>query len=365
MKKVRFLDLSIKNSREKKRLKTIFSKSLDDGVFVLGKPVENFEKKISNILNLKYSIGVSSGTNAVYLALKAIGIKPGDEVIVPCMSWYSTFTSVVMNKAIPIGIDIDDDLLMNLNHIKSKVTKKTKAILYVHFTGYVKDLTNLSKYCKSKNIFLIEDCAQSFFGRVNKKQSGTFGDIAAFSMNPMKVFSALGDAGAIATNNGELYKKIKVFRYAGVNMKKDECLYPELNHKIDTIQAKFLDYKLSLISGVVKKRILNAKYYDKNLKYVTKPKFSNRLNNVYYTYQIKCKKRDKLKFFLKKNGIETKIQQQKLLYDHSGFKKYNIYKSNFPIGRKMSKQSLCIPIHEKLKNSEIKFVVKKINEFYS
>ena len=161
MKKVRFLDLSIKNSREKKRLKTIFSKSLDEGVFVLGKPVENFEKKISNILNLKYSIGISSGTSAVYLALKAIGIKPGDEVIVPCMSWYSTFTSVVMNKAIPIGVDIDEDLLMNLNNIKSKVTKKTKAILYVHFTGYVKDLTNLSKYCKSKNIFLIEYCEQS------------------------------------------------------------------------------------------------------------------------------------------------------------------------------------------------------------
>ena len=365
MKKIKFLNLAISNKSERKKLIKIFSNSLDDGIFVLGKKVLNFEKKIANKLKVKYAVGVSSGTNALYLSLKSLGIKAGDEVLVPCMSWYSSFTAVAMVGAIPKGIDINDNLLMDLNNIEKKITKKTKAILYVHFTGLVKDLTKLKKICKQKKIYLIEDCAQSFYGRVNKKFAGSFADVSAFSTNPMKVYAALGDSGFVTTNNHKIYKKLLLLRYAGVDMKKDECFYPDLNNKIDTLQASILNFRLSTIKDIIKKRISNAQYYEKNLKNVKKPLFSKFGNHVYYTYQIICEKRDKLKKFLEKYGIETKIQQKKLIYDHNGFKNYNRFSAEFTKGDILKNKILCLPIHEKLTISDLKLITDKINNFYN
>jgi dTDP-4-amino-4,6-dideoxygalactose transaminase len=363
MKKIRFLNLAVSNKDERKKLIKIFSNSLDDGVFVLGKKVLNFEKKIARKLNRKYAVGVSSGTNALYLSLKSIGIKAGDEVLVPCMSWYSSFTAIVMAGGIPIGVDIKDNLLMDLNNIKKKITKKTKAILYVHFTGLVQDLTGLKKFCKKKNFFLIEDCAQSFYGKIKNQFAGSFSDVSAFSTNPMKNYAGLGDSGFVTTNSFKIYKKLLILRYAGIDMKKDECIYPDLNNKIDTLQASILDYRLSTISEIIKKIISNASYYEKNLLNIKKPIFSNKGNHVYYTYQIIHEKRNELKNFLEKNGIETKIQQNKLIYDHYGFKNFNKYSLKFPNGNILKNKILCLPIHEKLNQTELKFITNKVNEF--
>ena len=365
MKKIRFLDLSISDNKEKKQLVKIFSNSLKDGIFVLGNKVSKFEEKISKKLNRKYVVGVSSGTNALYLSLKSIDIKYGDEVLVPCMSWYSSFTAITMVGAKPIGIDIKDDLLMDLDGIEKKITKKTKAILYVHFTGLVKNLTKLRSICKRKKIYLIEDCAQSFYGKIKNNYSGSFSDVSAFSTNPMKVYAGLGDSGFVTTDNIKIYKKLLLLRYAGIDMKKDECIYPDLNNKIDTLQASILSYRLSKIKNIIKKRILNAKYYENHLLHVKKPIFSDKGNHVYYTYQIICEKRDQLKKFLEKNGIETKIQQNKLLYDHVGLKSFNHYSLTYPKGNTLKKKILCLPIHEKLSESDLKFVTSKVNDFYS
>ena len=363
MKKIRFLNLAVSNLSEKKKLIKIFSNSLNNGIFVLGKDVLNFEKKIARKLNRKYAVGVSSGTNAVYLSLKSLGINPGDEILVPCMSWYSSFTAIVMAGGIPIGIDIKNNLLMNLENIKKNITKKTKAILYVHFTGLTEDLTELKKICKQKKLFLIEDCAQSFCGKIKNQFAGSFSDVSAFSTNPMKIYAGLGDSGFITTNNLKIYKKLLILRYAGIDMKKDECIYPDLNNKIDTLQANILDYRLSRVSKIIKKRISNANYYEKNLLNIKKPIFSKKGNHVYYTYQIICEKRNELKKFLEKNGIETKIQQNKLIYDHYGFKNFNKYSSKFPNGDILKKKILCLPIHEKLTLSDLKFITNKVNEF--
>ena len=181
----------------------------------------------------------------------------------------------------------------------------------------------------------------------------------------MKVYAALGDSGFVTTNNLKIYKKLLLLRYAGVDMKKDECFYPDLNNKIDTLQASILDFRLSGIGKIIKKRISNAYYYEKNLMNVKKPLFSNKGNHIYYTYQIICKKRDELKKFLEKNGIETKIQQNKLIYDHSGFKNFNRYSTKFIKGDILKKKILCLPIHEKLTLSDLKFVTEKVNEFYN
>ena len=360
--KVRFLNLAVNNKIDKNKYIKLFQKFLSNGTFVLGKEVENLEKKISRYIGQKYTIGVSSGTNALYLALKSLNIQSGDEVIVPCLSWYSTFTAVTMAGAKPVGADIGEDYLIDFNDIKKKVTKKTKAIIVVHFTGLVKNMDLISNFCKKKKIFLIEDCAQAFGAIYNNKKAGSFGDLAAFSMNPMKVLGAFGDAGAVSTSDYEIYQKLKIFRYAGVDMRKDECFYPDLNHKLDTLQALIINNKLKTLSQVIEKRIKNASYYNINLSdKFKKPIFYNNFQNIYYTYSIRCSKRENLINFLNKKGIETKIQQKRLLNHHSGFKKYN--NKFFKIGEKIASEILSIPIHENLKYSEIVYVTNQLNNF--
>jgi len=360
--RVQFLKLALSKSFELKQNMKLFKKFLLKGTFVLGKDVEKFEKKLSVYINKKYTLGVSSGTNALYLALKSINIKKDDEVIVPCLSWYSTFTAVAMTGAKPVGVDINDDYLINPHEIKKKINKKTKALIVVHFTGLIKNMDIIKKICKANKIFLVEDCAQSFGSIYKKKKAGYFGDVSAFSMNPMKVLSSFGEAGAVSTSNKKIYEKLKILRYAGIDVKKDECFYPDLNHKIDTLQALVILKRINSLKRIIKRRIINASYYNKYINSkMKKPEFHKNFQHIYYTYQIRCSKRDQLLKFLKKKGVETKIQHKKLLCDHSGFK--NSRKETFVNARKIIKESLCIPIHEKLSRNDLFYIVKNINIF--
>ena len=360
--RVKFLKLAINKSPELKKNLKLFKKFLLNGTFVLGKDVEKFERKISVYVDKKYTLGVSSGTNALYLALKSINIKKDDEVIVPCLSWYSTFTAVAMTGAKPIGIDINDDYLINPHEIEKKISKKTKALIVVHFTGLIKNMDLIKKICKVNKIFLIEDCAQSFGSIYKGKKAGYFGDVSAFSMNPMKVLSSFGESGAVSTSNKKIYEKIKILRYAGVNIKKDECIYPDLNHKIDTLQALVISNKLNSLKSIIKKRITNASFYNKFISAkIIKPEFYKNFQHIYYTYQIRCSKRDQLLKFLRKRGVETKIQHRKLLCDHIGFKKSK--KGPFVNARKIINESLCIPIHERLSKNDLFYITKNINMF--
>lgn len=364
MKTIKFLNLSIVSKHDLKNYQNIFKKFLKKGIFVLGKDVDSFEKKISKYNNKKFSVGVSSGTNALYLALKTLGISKGDEVIVPCMSWYSTFTAVTMLGAIPIGVDISDDLQLDQTKIIESITKKTKAMIYVHFTGLSKSLTYLKKICNKKKLFLVEDCAQSFGAKTNGIKVGHYSDIASYSMNPMKVFAAIGDAGFISMNKKKLFNKANILRYAGVDMKLDDCKFPDLNNKIDTLQALILNYRLPLLKKVIIQRINNAKIYNKHLtNKVIKPIFKDNFEHIYYTYVIRTKKRDQLINYLKKNKIETKIQHNKTIYDHSGLKKYNIYKKKFKNANILKKEILCLPVHEKLSKKDLMRVCRVINNF--
>ena len=361
--KIRFLNLSVQSKRELEIHTKVYKKFLKQGKFVLGPSVDKFERKISQIVKKKYTIGCSSGTNAIYLALKSIGIKKGDHVLVPGLSWVSTFTAVKMLGAEPIGVDIDDDFIIKFEDIKKRITKKTKAIIIVYFTGYFKKIVGLKNFCKSKNIKIIEDCAQSFGAINNGEPNGKFGDLACFSMNPMKVFGGFGDAGAVSFNSNLINKKIKSLRYAGT-INKEIVVDADLNHKVDSLQAMILLEQLKLLKKKIKKRISNARFYEKQLtNKILKPKFFSDSRHVYYTYSILTDNRANLIKHLKKNGIETKIQHPFIISDHPGLK--NKFNKNFFNARKIANKILSIPIHEKLKFKELNFIVEKINDFYN
>lgn len=364
---IRFQDLSIKNSKAIEDQIVIFRKFLKSGQFILGKEVEQIEKLISKKIKKKYTVGVSSGTNALYLALKSINLKKDDQVLVPCLSWLSTFTAVKVAGGEPIGIDLEkNNYLLDYKLLEKKINKRTKALMLVHYTGLIENVDKIRMICKKKNILLIEDCAQSFGAKFNNLPAGSFGHIACFSMNPMKVFASIGDAGFVSTNDYKIYKKLLSLRYAGT-INKEYCIYPEINHKIDTLDALILKYKFKFLKKDISKRIAKAHMYHKFLsqnKRIILPKIFKNKQHIYYSFQILAKQRNKLMNFLKRNGIETKIQHKYLISDHKGLKsKYN-QKTFFPQGNFIKNNTLSLPIHNKITDKQIKKISNLINKFY-
>ena len=360
---VRFRYLERNNFLNKKDLYNL-KKFLLSGKYVDNKVQENFEEKVSKYINLKFCVSVSSGTNAIYLALKSAGIKKNDEVLVPCLSWVSTFTAVEMLGAKAIGVDINENFTLDINQLSSRITNKTKAIIFVHFSGLATNLNLLRKFCNKKKIILLEDCAQSFGAKIEGKYTGTFGNLAAFSMNPMKIFSSFGEMGLVGINNKADYKKLKTLKYAGVK-NKEVCINPELNHKADNLNCFVLTKKLSKLKEIIKKRILIAEKYNKYLtNKVVKPTFKKDFSHIYYSYIIICNKRNALKKYLKKKGIETKIQHEYLICDHKPFVKNN-GKKKFSVGNKLKNRILSLPIDENLKTYEVDMVIKNINTFFN
>ena len=363
MKKIRYVNLSVINKNLKKNYINSFRKILKHGQFILGPEVTLLEKKLASYCKRKYAVATGSGTDALYLAVKSLKIGKGDEVITTPMSWVSSTNAISVNGAKPIFVDIDNDLNIDAEKIEKAISKKTKAILFVNFTGKICNVKKIIRIAKKYKIKIIEDAAQSFGSVKYNRPSGSFGDISCVSLNPMKVLPSLGEAGVVLTDDKKLYEKIKILRYAGM-VNKENCFYPSLNFKIDTIQAAFILDNLKILKKKINLRNKFAKYYIKNLTdKIETPEILQNEKQSFYSFTIKAPKRDALKRYLLDSGIETKIQHPILIPDQ---KAYNgNHKFLLKNAKILVKKILCIPINENLKKSELNYITKKINLFYS
>lgn len=360
--KIPFLDLRVLNLNEKKEILSAIEKVLDHGRIVLGPEVQEFEKQVAQYCNTKYAIGVSSGSDAIHLALRALDIKSGDEVITTSLSWIATANAISKTGATPIFADIRDDLNIDPQHVECLITKKTKAILAVHYTGRVCDMDSLTKIAKDNNIFLIEDAAQAYGAMYKNQKAGSFRDIGCFSMNPMKILNGIGEAGVVVTNDQKIYDKLSILRYSGT-INREKCVEISLNHRLDTLQAAILLTRMKWLDAIIKKRRENAKLYNERLKDVVKvPEEKDYEKSVYYTYIILADKRDELKEYLESKNIETKIQHPILMPNQPIYSTYK--KSKYPNAEKICKQLLCLPANEKINLKEIDIVSNEIRKFY-
>jgi len=361
---VRFMNLSMKTKKQRKPYIKVFRETLKSGIFIMGNEVEKFEEDVSNYTGSKYSIGVSSGTSALILALKAYNIKDGDEVIIPDISFIATANAVSQVGAKVIFCDVNDDFNIDVKAIKKLITSKTKAIIPVHYGGKMADIFKINKIAKKYNLIVIEDASQSFGSRKSNKMAGTIGDIGCFSLNPMKPLGALGEAGLITTSSKRVAKKLKMLRYNGLNSKK-KCTYKSFNAKIDAMQASFLSIRLKELEATIKKRNEYAQYYNKHLsKYCITPKINkNNEDTVFaYTILVDKSKRDALVQYLIANNIEVKINHLSM---HKEPAYINTNKNSLINSKRVSKMKLALPCHENLKLSEIKYVIKKIKKFFT
>ena len=341
---------------------------LNDTAFIRGKYVENFEKNLSKMYGINHCIGVGNGTDAIYLALRALDIGKGDEVITVCNSWISTSEVIGQAGANVKFVDIElDNFNIDVQQIESKISEKTKAIIPVHLYGQpVKNMDLLIQIAKKHSIYVIEDCAQAIFSEFKNQYVGTFGDIATISFYPGKNLGAFGDAGAVITNDDNLAEKVRMIANHGQKIKHNHK-YEGINSRMDGIQGNILNVKLNHILSWTKKRQDIAKLYNNylgDLPNISIPNVDKDCTHVYHLYVIMAERRNELMNFLKDKGISTALHYPNILPMLECYDYLNHSPSDFPRGYEASKKILSLPMFPELEKEEIKFICQKIKEFY-
>ena len=336
---------------------------LGSGQYILGEPVNNFEKKMSEYIDVKYTIGVNSGTSALELAFQLLDLTSDDEIIIQANAYIAcAFGALKSNAKLKI-IDCDKNGLFDIDECVKNITDKTKAILVVHLYGDCCNMNRLSEICKNKGIHLIEDCAQSHGSKYDRKMLGSFGDISCFSFYPSKNLGALGDAGAICTNNENYYSKLKYLRNLG-SQKKYEHEIIATNTRLDSIQALFLLSKFDDMDRCISHKNTLVK------KYIKCEWFTHLINNddkVYHSYHLYVIKlndeidRDKFILHMEKNGIETIIHYKIPFYKSKAFKELNHL--SFYNAENNSNKIVSLPIYNTMSLEQIEYINTCLNSF--
>lgn len=361
-KKIPYRDLSVDDFSLRKELLHAVDNVLLHGRILLGPEVDEFEEEVARYCQKKYAVGVSSGTDALYLALRSLGIGPGDEVITTPMSWIATTNAIALCGGTPVFVDIDEDLNINAELIPNAITDRTKAIMPVHFTGKLCDMNRILEIAQTHDLYVVEDAAQAFGAQRNGRMAGSFGHVNCFSMNPMKVYCAYGEAGAIVTDDKDLYHSLLSLRYAGT-INKENCHTPSMNGRLDTIQAAMMLVNLKYLPRKLERLQEIAAYYTNYLRDIITCPEPDSSFHVYYSYTVITPQRDELQAYLNDNGIETKIQHPILMPYHKAYKDM-LPKPDLPVAERLVKQILCIPNHEKLQQDELEYIVKTIQDFF-
>ena len=363
--KVELIDLRDRFKEEGKAIIKIVEKVLSKGNLILTKEVQNFEKSICKFTGAKFCLGLNSGTDALMMSLWSSGIKRGDEVITSPISFVATANSIIHVGAKPVFVDVGDDLNINPDLIEAVITKNTKAIMPVHWTGRVCEMDKIIKIAKKYKLKIIEDAAQATGAYYKGRHAGTFGKISAFSTHPLKNLNALGDGGFIITNEKKLYDKIKLYRSHGLEGR-DDAKIIGVNSRLDSLNAEVLNFRLKKLKSIINRRKKNINYYKKYIK-TDKVKILNdgkNEKNAYVMFVTLAENRNKLQEYLKKFNIQSLLYYPTPLHLHNSMKYLGYKKGSLINAERITSKVISFPHHQHLTEKQIKFVSEKINKFY-
>ncbi|MCI8420508.1 MAG: DegT/DnrJ/EryC1/StrS family aminotransferase, partial [Oscillospiraceae bacterium] len=342
-----------------------FERVLKSSWYIRGKENEIFQKEFAKYCGCNFCVGVGNGLDALMLALKALDVREGDEVILPSNTYIATALAITYVRAKPVFVE-PDIRTFNINPalIEEKITKKTKAIFPVHLYGQACDMDPILEIAKKYGLYVIEDCAQAHGAKYKGKKVGTFGDAAGFSFYPGKNLGALGDAGAVVTDNKELADKIQAFGNYGSDYKYHH-IYKGNNSRLDELQAAFLQAKILHLDRMNEERRRIAGRYLKEIKNVKilLPQVIEGTEPVWHIFSICCKNRDELADYLKEQGIETNRHYPTPIHLQECYKDLNIKKGELPIAEEISATQLSIPMYYGMDEEEISYVINAINNF--
>jgi dTDP-4-amino-4,6-dideoxygalactose transaminase len=336
---------------------------LGSGQFILGENVKEFEKELAEYCNVRHAIGVASGTDALYLALRACGVGPGDEVITTPFSFVATAEVIILTGAKPVFVDIDEETYnISPSKIKSYITDKTKAIIPVHLYGLPAEMDLILEVASSHGLKVIEDACQAIGAEYKGRRIGGIGHIGCLSFFPSKNLGCYGDGGAVLTNDDELAEKIKVLRVHGSY---EKYMHSEIgiNSRLDEIQAAILRVKLKYLEDYIEERRIKAKIYTEELAEIcTVPFEPDYCRHVYHQYTIQIRNRDLIASHLKSKGIATAIYYPIPLHLQECFKYLDYKKGSLPVSEAFSKRVISLPMYPELTTHQVRFICDCIKE---
>jgi len=363
---VPYVNLAAQHAPIKDELLASFSDVLDHSQFILGPEVAEFEKRFAELCGTEYSVGVNSGTDALILALKALGIGPGDEVITAPNSFVASASCIGLVGATPVFVDVCEDYNLDPKLIEQAITPQTRAILPVYLTGRTADMNAISDVALRHGLYVIEDCAQAVGASFEGRLAGSLGTVGCFSLHPLKTLNACGDAGILTTNDRALYEEFILQRNHGLQSRDDSVSW-SINSRLDTIQAAILLVKLKYWEEWTEQRRSNAHVYQKLLADIPGVDLPIDLPNeyaVYHTFVIQAERRDALQAHLNDAGIGTAIHYPTPIHLQTAAASLGYVKGSFPVTERLAGRILSLPIYPELRHEELEYVASNIRSFY-
>jgi dTDP-4-amino-4,6-dideoxygalactose transaminase len=361
-----FVNLKIQHASLKSELLTAIGEVIDGGNFILGEQVAEFERQFAQLCGVRYAVGVNSGTDALIFALKAIGIRSGDEVITVPNSFVASASCIRVLGAKPVFVDVGDDYNIDASQIAAAITPKTKAIIPVHLTGRPCEMEPILAIAKEKGIAVVEDAAQAVLAEYQGQSVGSFGIVGCFSLHPIKNLGACGDGGVMVTDDPELYEKLKIMRNIGLRTR-DDCVRWSHNSRLDPLQAAILLVKLGYLHEWTQQRQENARYYQTQLAGIPQiqmPPQREWEKCVYHTFVIQVEQRDELRQFLSDRGIGTAIHYPVPIHLSTAGRELGYAEGSFPVTEMQARRIVSLPIYQGLTVEELDQVCQNIKLFY-
>lgn len=359
--RVPYVDLGAQWSSIREEALKKFDDILSTGKYLEHEIVGQLEQDLAHRLGVRHVVTLNSGTDALLIALMAVGIKRGDEVITVPNSFIATAAAISHVGAIPVMVDVGEDHLMDPSKIEHKITPRTVAIMPVHLEGKVCDMKSIRTIAEKHHLAIIEDAAQSMGSKFEGQESGSFGDIACFSLHPLKNLNAVGDGGFIATNDDKFKDFALAARSHGQSERNHSIFFGNVS-RLDSIQAGIISIRLKELDSTITTRRSSAIYYDSYLKSagVFTPKYLQSVFHSYHLYVIEIDERDHVQKALLAQGVETKIHYPKLITDQPAY--VNIFGTtqDIEVAKSQSKKILSLPIHQHLHQEQIDYVVETL-----
>jgi len=336
------------------------------GDFTLGSSVDEVESEYASLCGTKHAIGVGSGTDALFLSLKVLGVDNGDEVITTPFTFFATVGSIATTGAKPVFVDCGDDLNINPDLIEAAITPKTKAIMPVHWSGRPCDMDKINAIADKYGISVVEDACHAIKATYKNRPTGGLGNFGCFSFHPLKNLNVWGDGGIITTNSDEHAKRLKLMRNHGL-VGRNECVEFAYNSRLDTIQAVVVKHMLGKINHITDSRISNANYLDKNLKGIkgiNLPIRDQQLKEVFHLYMFHADDRDELQEYLISKDIDAKVHYPIPMHLQVASQKYGYKLGDFPMCEKAGKSVISLPVHEFVTKENLDKVIHHVKCFY-
>jgi dTDP-4-amino-4,6-dideoxygalactose transaminase len=363
--KVKFVDPVRNYHMIKDEIDAAYFSVMERGDYIDRQDLRQFEENLAKFVGTKYAVGVNSGYDALHLSLRAAGIGPGDEVIVPSHTFVASCSAVVNVGATPVLVDVGRDFNIDVDKIEEAITERTRAIMPVHLNGYMADMVRVMEIAEKYNLVVVEDACQSLGASMNGKRAGSWGLTGCWSFYPFKILGGYGDGGAITTNDPDVALFARRMRFNGEDRDTGEYHGHGFTCLLDNLQAAFLDIKLRhLPDWIVRRQAVAKMYHDglSDLPDLMLPHYDDpRRDHVYQNYVVRSRQGDKFSDYLKKNGIEVLIQFRKPYYKHEAL---NLIDRGFPETEALSREVCSLPMNVEISDEEVEYVIKVVRSFY-